>query len=272
MTDQPYPQPLERLLTLGDPLDDWPDYPAQYGLSVEHIPDLIRMAEDNSRWDEEDDENPRVYANIHAWRALGQLGAVEATPHLLKLCAWVDEYGDDWASEELSRVFGMLGVAAIPAISRYIADQKNGMWARSVACDGLVMIAKSNPDSAPMCAEILAGVLADYAHNDPVLNGSIVISLAHLRQPATYAIVEEAFKAGQVDLTLMGDWEEFQVEVGLLEKRITEPKYPWLPPVSGEMGGNFIRPARQTTAAKKEKDKRKQEKQSRKQNRKKKKK
>ena len=272
MNDLNDPQPIDRLLTLSEPDGDWPDYPSQYGLTAEHIPDLIRLAEDTFRLEDEGEEDPRVYANLHAWRALGQLGALEALPNLMKLCAWVDEYGDEWAAEELPRVFGLLGVGAIPALSAYVTGQENGLWARAVACDGLECIATAFPDSTPVCAGILAEALAGYAQNDPTLNASIIVPLMHLRQPDTYPLVEEAFKADRVDLIMMGDWEDFQVEVGLLEERITEPEYGWLPPDLDEQDDDFSHPAQSKNAAKKEKNKRKQEKQSRKQNRKKKKK
>jgi hypothetical protein len=270
MTDEPYPQPLDLLLTLGEPDGIWPNYPIEYGLSAEHIPDLIRMATDNFRWDEEDDDNPRVYANIHAWRALGQLGAVEAVPHLVKLFNWVDKYDDDWAADDLPDAVQLLGKPAIATLGDFLADPNNGKWACATVCNALELIGKAEADSAPACVSVLMHALTQYKHNDRMLNASIIISLAHLRQPATYALVEEAFQAECVDLMAMGDWEDFQVEVGLLEKRITEPArgLEWTKPPTQEP--IKILPAMKK-AEKKEKNKHKQEKQSRKQNRKKKK-
>jgi len=58
-----------------------------------------------------DSESPEVWAPLHAWRTLGQLGSSQAVDPLLnqfnRLCE------DDWALPELSTVMGMLGKPAI---------------------------------------------------------------------------------------------------------------------------------------------------------------
>jgi hypothetical protein len=89
-------------------------------------------------------------------------------------------------------------------------------------------IGRRHPASAPDCAASIAWDLGVYSTNDPNLNGCLVSDLADLKQPSTYPLVEAAFQADQVDEAVMGDWEEFQIEVGLLEQRITQPKHRWL--------------------------------------------
>jgi hypothetical protein len=39
--------------------------------------------------------------------------------------------------------------------------------------------------------------------------------------------MEEAFKADQVDLSVNGDWEDVQVELGVLPARLTPAPSPW---------------------------------------------
>src|SRR5205814_135203 len=64
-----YSPPVDRLLKIGEcKLQDWPDYLA-FGLGPEHVPDLIRMVEDEEL-NEAPSESLRVWAPIHAWRAL----------------------------------------------------------------------------------------------------------------------------------------------------------------------------------------------------------
>ena len=80
-----YQQPVDKLLTCGmngwiTP-DKWPDY-RKLGIGPEHIPDLIRMATDEEL-NEANEQNTEVWAPMHAWRALGQLRAVEAIEPLL---------------------------------------------------------------------------------------------------------------------------------------------------------------------------------------------
>ena len=74
-----YTHPASQLLTLGEtPIHASRNYP-KIGLTREHIPDLIRLVEDkelrNLPWDEKGNVPPQVYAQVHAWRVLAQLGA-----------------------------------------------------------------------------------------------------------------------------------------------------------------------------------------------------
>jgi hypothetical protein len=81
--DTRYQPPVERLLTYGEsePItpDDWPDY-RTLGIGPEHIPELIQMATDE-HLNEADAESTAVWDPLHAWRALGQLRAVEPLSH-----------------------------------------------------------------------------------------------------------------------------------------------------------------------------------------------
>src|SRR5437762_7614249 len=90
MNHAEYPQPLDQLLNFGDPREstDWPerdpDYVTRLGLKSDHIPALIEIAR---QWgtkanSQNDDDDVRVYAPVHAWRALGQLGTIEAVKGL----------------------------------------------------------------------------------------------------------------------------------------------------------------------------------------------
>src|SRR5579864_7878643 len=53
----------------------------------------------------------RKQGKVHAWRALGQLRAVEAVEPLLELFDRLED--DDWVHEELPAVFGLIGPARI---------------------------------------------------------------------------------------------------------------------------------------------------------------
>src|SRR5438067_2166943 len=101
-----YSPPLDRLLPLGRPESDWLDYHT-LGIGPEHVADLIRVVRDPA-WHELDPESPAVYTDIHAWRALGQLRAVEAVEALLEALDCDLAEDGDWASEELPRVFGAI--------------------------------------------------------------------------------------------------------------------------------------------------------------------
>jgi len=127
-----YHDPVAQLLTLGDPRQggrmapEWRDYLA-LGLAPEHVPELVRMALDEDLHGA-DLESPEVWAPLHAWRALGQLRAESAVEPLLQLLDRSDD--DDSMQEDLPRVFGMIGPAAIPGLRDFLADAEHGVWAR----------------------------------------------------------------------------------------------------------------------------------------------
>ncbi len=266
-----YPFPLSKLLKIGFPEGPWPNYVSQYELTREHIPQLIEMATDAGAW-EDDSATTDAYRNIHAWRALGQLGAVEAIEPLLPILRWVDEHDDDWASEDLPLVFGMFGEVAISPLINFAANPENGDWARVTAMQGLEDIFERHPETGHEIANGLMPTLILAHQNTPLLNGEIALFFATLKDPETYSLVEETFQAGLVDETVMGDWEDFKVEVGLLEKRITPLKNrsPFMPEDAEEKTVSVAKPKAKQDPDKKKKTKEKQAKASRKKNRKKK--
>jgi hypothetical protein len=77
---QDYPPPTAALLSYGDPdtrhnpkdPHGWSDYVKELGLSLEDLPHLMRMLKNPIRY-EANSEDPRIWVNVHAWRAIGQL-------------------------------------------------------------------------------------------------------------------------------------------------------------------------------------------------------
>lgn len=234
--DASYPEPVSKLLTLGDPRGqrEWLDYRA-LGLTAENVPALVEMAldEDLNMSDPVSDE---VWAPLHAWRALGQLGAGEAAESLTGLLYRIDEHGDDWVGEELPEVFGMIGPAAIPALSAYLANGAHGLWARIAAAHGLSEIGQRHPEAREACVAALTQPLKRFRHDDPTLNGFVISYLLELDAVEAVPLMRRAFAADAVDLMVVGDWEDVQIELGMLDERRT-PKsrfelIPDLPPAT----------------------------------------
>ncbi len=92
---------MSRLLVHGD-CSKLPHQPncLALGLGREHIPDLIRMATDESLHGT-GTESLDVWAPVHAWRALGQLRAEAAIELLISLLHYIDDENDEWVNEEL---------------------------------------------------------------------------------------------------------------------------------------------------------------------------
>ena len=270
-----YQPPVDKLLAYGESNlmkpDEWPDY-RELGIGPEHIPDLIRMATDEEL-NEADPESKEVWAPLHAWRALGQLRAVEAVEPLLGLFDRL-EY-DDWVNEELPDVFSMIGPAALPVLAEYIADLSHNDSSRISAIAGIENIGKRWPDARGESITLLEERLKRFEENEPDVNGFIVEALVELGAREAAPVIERAFDEGYVDPIVMGDWDDVQVELGLksaeevAQKRASDREKRQLPSASAE--GTFFpvssKVAHKEKAAHK-KAKSKMAKQSRKKNRK----
>ncbi len=222
MTRFDYPDPVSKLITLGDirGQTQWPDYLA-LGLGPSHISDLIRLVQDEElHW--ADTDSAEVWSALHAWRALALLQAEDAAEPLVELFARIDEYGDDWVGEDLPQAFGILGPVAIPALRDYLADPSHGLWARVAASDSLQKIAAQHPHTRDDVIAILAGQLEHFEVQDRTFNASIVRGLVcDLKAVNAAPIIEKAYTTDRVDISVVGDWEDAQVNMGLLEKRQT---------------------------------------------------
>ncbi len=191
MTDQPiasnYLPPVDKLLNLGDHemLDPWLGYSSALGLTEEHIPALIRMALDPTLNSEK--PNPhQPWATWHAVRALGQLHAQ----------------------------------AAIPALGVYLLDGTHSEDARLDAAESLKLIAEAHPEArADVIAAIAAG-LEQYASQSVEHNALLVSDLMDLHAVEALPTIEKAFAANKVDLMVQGDFEDVQMDLGVIETHV----------------------------------------------------
>jgi hypothetical protein len=219
-----YQPPVERLLTFGESdrirPDDWPDY-RELGIEPEQIAELIQMATDEALH-EAAAESPKVWAPLHAWRALGQLRAVEAVEPLLELFDRLED--DDWVHEELPVVFGLIGPAALPALAAYLADLSHTDSSRISAIASIEEIGKRWPDARGEALAILVERLERFEENEPDVNAFLVEALVELGAKEAAPLIERAFAEGYVDPIVMGDWEDVQVELGLKSAEEVAPR------------------------------------------------
>jgi hypothetical protein len=210
-----YQTPVERLLTYGESdrirPDDWPDY-RELGIGPDHIAELIQMATDEALH-EAAAESPKVWAPLHAWRALGQLRAVEAVEPLLELFDRLED--DDWVHEELPVVFCLIGPAALPTLAAYLADLSHTDSSRISAIRSIEEIGKKWPDARGEALAMLEERLSRFEENESDVNAFLVEALVELGAKETAPLIERAFAEGYVDPIVMGDWEDVQVELGL---------------------------------------------------------
>lgn len=203
MSDTAYAPPLDKLLTLGEfhltASIDWVDYLA-LGIGPEHIPDLLRMVNDEKLNDLES-ESPEVFAPIHAVRALGQLCDESTIQPLLQILT--SNMDDEWIQEDMPRVFGIIGPIAIPALSDYLADGSYDMLERSYAANALQVIAVRYPEHGSNCIEGIKRTLERFEENEEDLNAFLVNDLAELKAVDTLPLIEKAYEAGKVDESII---------------------------------------------------------------------
>lgn len=202
-----YQPPIDKLLTLGSQhLNDV----AELGIGSEHIPDLIKMAVDDELLGAVQEKE--TMAPVHAWRILGQLQATEAIIPLIQLFKLVD---NDLVNEELPKVYGNIGAAAIGALVEYLAQNQNQLLARVTAINSLEEIASQHPDASNQVKSVLTQSLQSCNQNEAELNGFIVSALINLQAQEAAPIIKYAFNTNQVAEDIVGNWDEVRQSLGI---------------------------------------------------------
>jgi hypothetical protein len=222
-----YTGSVARLLTIGEAnifkRIAWPDYPATYDLGNEHIPSLIRMACDMALH-LDDSDGPEIWAPVHAWRALAQLRAVEAMEPLLQFSKIDME--DGAVSQEFAEVFGVIGPAAIAPIATFLDDLSLDWMPASIASGGLKEIATRHPECRYECVRVLTRLLDRATDRDPTAIGFTICCLLDLAAVEAIDAIREAFRLDAVDISIPGDLEDVEIDLGLRERRtIPKPHY-----------------------------------------------
>ena len=230
-----FSEPVLKLISQGEEVvrkkRDF-DY-IKLGIKREYIPELIEIVQDAEYFIYDLDEDDEDWgAPIHAWRALGQLKATEAIATLINLLEESEELDLDWVMDEIPDVMAKIGHACIPSLDKYLKNPKRLEWASVTATVCLAKIGTANPESRTKCIEVLENSLKNYKKNTEDFNAFLISSLTDLKAVESNALIKRAFDANAVELSMMGDYEEYQIEVGLLDKRITPARrfYPkWHP-------------------------------------------
>jgi hypothetical protein len=264
-----YLPPLDKLLTLGKPPDrgGWFSY-LDHGLGPEHIPELKRMLLD-PELNEAEGDSSLIWAPLHAWRALGVLGAANAVDALLQAMKDEDERDGDWALEEIPDVLAMIGPSIIPELTTFLFDASNPRYPRSSVVRALAEIAQKYPESRATCVNVLIRKLEAGEKEDEEFNGALVAAFMDLNAIEAAPAMERAFQGGWVDEGYAGSWEHVQWEMGLREGPPERPHGHWN--FADERGGPILvhtLPTPRSRAKARAKAKRKQARVARKRNRK----
>ena len=218
------------LLALGEPKNqrDWPDYPATYGLGADDVPRLIEILRDESLHSA-DGDSTEVWAPLHAWRALGQLGATEAIEPLISQFAFLSD--DDWALSEIDRVFAMIGPAAVEPLATYLGEPEHGEFARIMAVDALAQIGMAHPDQRERVLAAYRDYMQQPDHEAKMLNGALMGRLIDLDAVELIDDIRRLFAWESWTFSTLATWRRWKWSWGF-GKRVTRrpPRWPTCSP------------------------------------------
>lgn len=209
----------------------WVDY-LTLGINSEHIPVLIEVLEEIDDYPLCEDNTPCSWLPLHAWRALAQLQAENAIPTMINLLNLIDEEDDEIIQVDLPVALSRMCPAAVPLLNEFMGDPANGPWARLAAAEALQIAAVEQPDLRRPAIEILSLALETNSSKDVTQNSVLVDLLKKLNAAEAAPLVEQLYTAKKIDVSICGDWEDFQVGVGLLKERLSPPPTNLLSPTS----------------------------------------
>lgn len=214
MVDQALSAPIAVLLRLGAPIGSqevvWPDY-QEYGICEEHISALIGIATNLDLIQMTDENDPGAWAPVHAWRALGQLRAVEAIEPLIGLLHGVSD--NDWVIEEMPFVFALIGEPAYLPLVEYLNSVDYPVYSRLIAAGSLRQIALREPRLHASVVEVLAQQLSTYRKNSPGMNGVLIANLVELGAFEKTELIHRVFVDSKVDRFIVGDWRDIRLRL-----------------------------------------------------------
>ncbi len=229
-----YSGAVAKLLTHSRPIpkhhtpSDWPDYIEELGLTDADIPELIRLATDPAIANAPSDRI-EVWSAVHAWRSLAQLQAPAAAEPLLSL---LGNEADDWITEEMPWVYGLIGPSTIPILAQYLQSAAQNLWGRMTSVSCLRAIAEEHAEGREEAITVLITQLKSHHQNGEELNGLLITELIELKATEAAPIIEQAYRSGEVDELMAGTWPDCQVSLGLKNRsEFSEADFqPQMPP------------------------------------------
>lgn len=192
------PAPYSRLLTLGEG-----DFASIYD-TVAHAmresdPEtaaarLVQMVLDKT-YQEYEEDDPRVWTDLHALRVLMRMGAA-AQAGIEPLLPLLNS-DDDYLREEIPFYYAEMGQAAIEPLARIVRDDTADEFLRSGASESLAEIGEKTPELRPVIVPILEETLL--VEQEETVAAFLVCNLLDLGALDSMAIIEKAFEEERVD-------------------------------------------------------------------------
>ncbi|MEI6707315.1 MAG: DUF1186 domain-containing protein [Methylococcales bacterium] len=223
-----YSVKVDKLLNYAvfDFSEDWSGY-LTLGFTEEDVPALLQLALDEELYwqddDKEDEEADLAYAAApyHAWRILGLLKAEASVLPLLERIG-----DDDWSGEDACTILGLIGEKAIEPIKQQLSDSITDAFKKSILVTAFGKIIANNPDYREQGVAFLTEYLAKITDENSYLAGFVVSELIDLNAKESIETIRAAFQRGCVDISMAGDIEDVEIEMGFRQHRATpKPNY-----------------------------------------------
>lgn len=129
----------------------------------EILPMLSEIVIDKVLWTV---EPPDWWAPIHASYLIGAIGGADSLVPLLAALRWSDAYDNEWVTEDLPMMLGVMGDLAWVSLVNAALDRASGWSARSIAMDALgseaIRFPAREEEAMALLGSILKNVKEDY--------------------------------------------------------------------------------------------------------------
>jgi len=209
-TDQPYPAPLDQLLTLGSAIEQerQATFEAMQFLP-EQADDLVRMARDR-RLHTLSSDSGEVWAPIWAMRGLGRINASDRAADLMPLL----DLDDDGMSGFLAEVFVIFGEEAFAPLAAYLNDRSRWVFGRTQAIDIMNDLVEAHPELRDRAVQLYTAALLDAKSNESMFNGFLLAGLLKFQATDALPAIRQAFEDEAIDIEIAGDWPDVLEELG----------------------------------------------------------
>jgi len=212
---------LRKLVALPDPEEETDKGPVILGMDFSEaaLEDLkaIAMGEIPEEWSDEDISN----AAVQACRAIAMRGEAGELPFFLKLSEyWGETFVGEMLSDEFTWVMSQMGGEVVPEALKALRDERTLEMDRLLVSEGLDELAEEGVER-----EVIYAAYADFLRElrpDRMLNGYLAGTLIEARPEDFRAEILGVYEANVVDVTVIGDLEQVEIELGIREERENE--------------------------------------------------
>lgn len=216
----------QKLADLPDPADENGEEPAIFKMDFceASLEDLKKIAfgEASKKWSEDEVSN----AAVQAYRVIAMRGEVEEFPFFLELLmACRDCFVEEVLAQEFPWVMSQLGGKVVPEALKVLWDETMPEIERGIISEGLDGLAKEGVET-----EVIYGAYGDFLRErrpERTINAYLAWTLIQERPQEYQEEILGVYDANVVDVSINGDREEVEIQLGIREVRESERRKPY---------------------------------------------